>query len=345
MAALRQGRGKVVVTLQSNSNMDKCPQNKPTEFTVVLRTALDFGNDHRDWEVALQYVQFTQGWNNLRKDCVLRFLVKVPKLVSAQVASAAGHQELFVREIPFNDEGTYDWDLDDNVMSLHFDDLTEATDSKIKKEEWVYFKAHMRANNFPSVQAMLDHFTRLFDMAFTHYGATLGYEVSFTTGFVKLIPSRCSIMMFEAGTYFADLLGLPSKLAKKMDYSRITTMKGAREASVYAISLEGTRKPRLDVLHSIYVYSDVVESQPVGDTEAPLLGVVPIGDVAAGHRIDYRFKTRDFLPVSQAYIKNIRIKLATDEGEPIPFASASDNVVCSLRFQRRPSKYQEPFVL
>ena len=69
---------QVVVTLPSNSSMDKYRQNKPTEYTVVLRSALDFGNAHQDWEVALVYAQFTQGWNNIRKDCTVRLLVKLP---------------------------------------------------------------------------------------------------------------------------------------------------------------------------------------------------------------------------------------------------------------------------
>ena len=50
---------QVVVTLPSNSSMDKYRQNKPTEYRVVLRSALDFGNAHQDWEVALVYAQFT----------------------------------------------------------------------------------------------------------------------------------------------------------------------------------------------------------------------------------------------------------------------------------------------
>ena len=96
----------------------------------------------------------------------------------------------------------------------------------------------------------------------------------------------------------------------------------------------------------MYVYSDVIERQPVGDTDAPLLGIVPVGDAAPGHRVHYPFNPLSYLPVSQCYIKHIHIELATETGDPVPFASASDNVVCCLRFRRRASgKYQQSFLL
>jgi hypothetical protein len=336
-----QGTDQVVVTLPSNSNMEKYASNKPTDYTVVLRTPLNFGRAHTDWEVALTHMQFTQGWNNFRKDCIIRLLVKIPKLPTEAAARAAGHQELFFREVPFNVDDTT-WE--DNLASEYVDDMAEATGSKFKVNEWVYYRVLMRANYFSSVQALLEHFSKHFDLAFNRYGASLDYEVSFSTGYVKLLPSRCSIILMDAGTYFAELLGLPSKLVKTRDYTPIGPT--GRLARLYELTLDGTRKPKLDVLHSMYVYSDVIERQPVGDTDAPLLGIVPVGDASPGHRVHYAFNPLSFLPVSQSLIKNINVQLATENGDPVPFASVSDNVVCCLRFRRKPStKYHHSFVL
>jgi hypothetical protein len=334
---------QVVVTLPSNSNMEKYPKNKPTEYTVTLRTALDFSKTHTDWEVALVYAQFTQGWNNVRKDCTLRFLVKIPKLPTEAAASAAGHQELFVRgEIPYNLEDT-EWE--DNLCVDYVDDLADAPESKFKPAEWVFYKVLVRASYFPSVQALLGHVSRLFDLAFSRYGASLDCEVDFTTGYAKLTPSRCNIMLMLGDTYFAELLGMPTSRVKARDYTGVGGDRG-RPAVLYTVALQGTRKPKLDVLHSMYVYSDVIERQPVGDADAPLLGIVPVGDAAPGHRVHYPFNPLSYLPVSQSYIKNIQIQLSTEAGDPVPFASASDNVVCCLRFRRKPSgKYQQAFVL
>jgi hypothetical protein len=338
-----QGADQIVVTLPSNSNLDKYPENKPTEYTVALRRALDFGKSHIDWEVALVYAQFTQGWNNVRKDCTLRFLVKIPKLPTDAAARAAGHQELFVRgEIPYNLDDT-EWE--DNLCVDYVDDLTDAPDSKFKAAEWVFYKVVVRASYFSSVQALLGHVSRLFDLAFSRYGASLDCEVDFTTGYAKLTPSRCNIMLMLGDTYFAELLGMPTSRVKARDYSGVGGDRG-RPAVLYTVTLTGTRKPKLDVLHSMYVYSDVIERQPVGDTDAPLLGIVPVGDAQPGHRVHYPFNPLSYLPVSQCNIKTIHVELVTEHGDPVPFASASDNVVCGLRFRRKqPSKRQQPFVL
>jgi len=331
---------QVVVTLPSNSSMDKYRENKPTDYTIVLRSALDFGNAHADWEVALVYAHFTQGWNNVRKDCLVRLLVKIPKLPKQPEANQP--PELFHREIPFNQDGT-DWE--DNLASAYADDLAEAANSTFKLDEWVYYRMLLRASNYPSVQAFLEHIRKHFDLAFGRFGASLDGEVDFTTGYVKLIPSRCQVILLDGNTYFADILGLPTTKVKERDYSAIRGGHG-RPAKLFSVDPIGTRKPKLDVLHSMYVYSDVIERQPVGDTDAPLLGIVPVGNKAPGERAHYPFNPLIYLPVSQAYIRNIRITLATENGDLVPFATASDNVVCCLRFRRKPSsKNQIPFVL
>ena len=81
---------QVVVTLPSNSNLDKHRGNKPIGYTVTLRSGLDFGMAHMDLEVG-RYMHSSQGWNNFRKDCTLRFLVRIPKLPTVE-AAAAGQQ-------------------------------------------------------------------------------------------------------------------------------------------------------------------------------------------------------------------------------------------------------------
>jgi hypothetical protein len=170
-------------------------------------------------------------------------------------------------------------------------------------------------------------------------------EVDFTTGYVKLVPSRCQVILLDGDTYFAEILGLPATKVLERDFSSPQSERG-RPATLYNVDLTGTRKPKLDVLHSMYVYSDVIERQPVGDTDAPLLGIVPVGNMAPGNRAHYAFNPLIYLPVSQAYIRNIRITLATGNGDPVPFAAASDNVVVCLRFRRKgSSKYQIPFLL
>jgi hypothetical protein len=151
-------------------------------------------------------------------------------------------------------------------------------------------------------------------------------------------------MLFDSNTYFAEILGLPTTVVQEKDFSTIPGR--GTPAKLYSVDLTGTRKPKLDVLHSMYVYSDVIECQLVGDSNAPLLGIVPVGDAAPGHRAHCVFSTSTYLLVSQAYIRNTRVTSARENGDLVFFASASDNVVVCLRFRRKASgKCQIPFLL
>ena len=312
--------------------MDKYPANKPTEYTVALLKAIDFGNAHTDWEAALTAVQFTQGWNNFTKDCDLRFLVKLPNLPTVEAAAAAGHQELFLRAVPYND-------YEEMLVKEYVVEL--GTAGTINPHDYVYYKATVRANYFTSVRALLDHVSKLFDLAFHRYGgASLDFEVDVNTGYVKFMAARCTVLILSDGTYFADLLGLPNKELKS------TEIPGGRQLRLHEVVLAGTRKPQLDLVNSMWVYTDVIEQQPVGDTEAPLLGIVPVGGVSSGQRVHYSFNPLSFIPVSKCYFKTINIRLATEHGDPVPFAHGSDNVVCWMRFrQKQANTHQQPFVL
>jgi hypothetical protein len=130
-----------------------------------------------------------------------------------------------------------------------------------------------------------------------------------------------------------------------MDFSSLPSGRNGA-AKLYTVNPTGSRKLKLDVLHYTYVDSNVTERQPVGHTHAPLPGAVPVGDAAPGSRVHYAFNALIYLPVSQAYIRHIRMQLTTEDGGPVPFASASVKVVCCLRFRRKaPGKYQIPFLL
>jgi len=84
-------------------------------------------------------------------------------------------------------------------------------------------------------------------------------------------------------------------------------------------------------VHALYIYADVVEPIPVGDTEAPLLRIIDAsghsGDVI--HRI---YNPPRYLPVSRRSFDSIEIDIRTDEGEPVPFESG--RLSTTLHFRR-----------
>jgi len=85
---------------------------------------------------------------------------------------------------------------------------------------------------------------------------------------------------------------------------------------------------------SIYVYSDIVEPQHVGDTIAPLLGIVPLKTTKCGSRQFFTFTSPIYLPLCKQQFSTVQIRLRTARGKPVPFPEGSTNVVCELHLRR-----------
>ena len=82
-------------------------------------------------------------------------------------------------------------------------------------------------------------------------------------------------------------------------------------------------------IHSLMIYSDLVEDNIVGDTKAPLLRCFPFisklkgGDIiTTGQYMNYQtFSNLQFRPLLKNYFHSIHIDLRDTSGEKIPFVS------------------------
>ena len=91
-------------------------------------------------------------------------------------------------------------------------------------------------------------------------------------------------------------------------------------------------------IHSVYVYCDLVEHVPVGDTKAPLLRIVNRkSDVNASENIHETFNPVMYVPLQKKCFDNLEINLMTDIGVPVPFNSGKSFVV--LEFRQAAYKY------
>jgi len=73
-------------------------------------------------------------------------------------------------------------------------------------------------------------------------------------------------------------------------------------------------------IQSVYVYCDVLEHVPVGDTKAPLLYIVDTDDksIAKIHRV---FNPLLYVPLQKKTYNIIDIDIRTDFGATVPFLS------------------------
>jgi hypothetical protein len=90
----------------------------------------------------------------------------------------------------------------------------------------------------------------------------------------------------------------------------------------------------LSDISNFYVYSDIVDYQFVGNEQAPLLRVIPTGDLVKGLNFTSKiFDTPHYIPVASIYLDMIEIDIRNHLGLPIYFTSGE--VVVKLHFRRK----------
>jgi len=122
--------------------------------------------------------------------------------------------------------------------------------------------------------------------------------------------------------HLAEILGMSKDITNRTNISKMM-------GSITACDINGG-------IHSLYVYSDVLENVPVGDTEAPLLRVVD----ASGHSGENIHRTFDrprYVPIQKKRFDSIEIDIKDDVGLPIGFEGGKLIVV--LHFRRASSPY------
>ena len=95
---------------------------------------------------------------------------------------------------------------------------------------------------------------------------------------------------------------------------------------------ENVVNSKLNNINSLYIYTDIVEYQIVGDVNAPLLQVVSTGN-EANSLIEKIYDSPHYIPVMRSNIETIEIDIRSDLGEKIQFQSGQ--VIIKLHFRRK----------
>jgi len=91
------------------------------------------------------------------------------------------------------------------------------------------------------------------------------------------------------------------------------------------------REPNLLLnIRSVYVYCDLLEPVPVGDTKVPLLRIVDKSSELEGnvHRV---FNPTRYVPLQKKCFDTVEIDMMIDTGDPVPFPSGKSFVVLEFR--------------
>ena len=89
--------------------------------------------------------------------------------------------------------------------------------------------------------------------------------------------------------------------------------------------------------YTLYVYTDIVSTQYVGDTLAPLLRTVEIDHTNIGGMVCKTFNSPHYVAVKLRDIETLRIDLRLDSGKLLTFESGQ--VIFKVHFRLRKSPY------
>ena len=173
------------------------------------------------------------------------------------------------------------------------------------------------------------------------------YEVDLSNHIViRETNSKIEIQTFRGSTlgfntYLARKLGLLTDNGSiPVDYYDAVSY---RDNFVYVlpesvVRLNVGREEPLSVVHSLkehvlnlYVYTDIVEPHPVGDTQANLLRIVPVKDEEGGI-VSEEFATPLYFRLSRTNFNTVTIFITDDNGNEVPFEDATVQV--TLHFDR-----------
>ena len=109
---------------------------------------------------------------------------------------------------------------------------------------------------------------------------------------------------------------------------------GAPKKKPVVFKSNNPMKQNLSEISNFYIYSDIVEYQVVGDEQAMLLRIVPIGELSKSLNFTSKiFDSPHYIPVARNNLDTIEIDIRNHLGQPILFTSGE--VVVKLHFKRK----------
>jgi hypothetical protein len=295
-------------------------------------------NEDTAWEVALTSVQYTNRFYDLREYCTLHFVLEnysTTAIVTTALKPAGS------TELPANFTATSTSSMtavEQRIMSVFRAPGHRPMGASKTIASYVHAKASIPAGDYKNPMLVIQQLASTINATFgsARYSTNVVPSLDGQTGRLLLrlevasvnVPNtNCALYLFTENVPLIHALGVAPNPIDKL------------EPAVYGLT-HGSKTPRFDAVHSLYIYSDVVKEQRVGDTLAPLLEIVPVRGVP-GNRVHYSVNPLTYLPVNRDYVDSINIVIMDEYGKPVTFPDDIENVVCRLRFRRmRPHAMQ-----
>lgn len=284
------------LTLPSNSSEKFYPGNTLTNYTTRLHNSVTLNDD---WEVGLSEIMFPRSWYNIQKGGVEYYTVSCDR---CHMEDKSSGDKSSVYELKISVPGGY----------------YESMESIIKELNHSALKPY----RVPAEGGHLED-TIILDRK-THETVIPKFKYNDVNKrvYITLQPD----MTLTFSDKLAEILGLNKKQnpAKNPSQTDTSVVRGSR-----ASDIDGG-------LHAMYVYCDVLEGVPVGDTSAPLLRIVDVEGMQ-GKMIHRLYENPRYVPLQKRCFDSIEIFISDDLGKNIPFENGK--VIVTLHFRRAVQPY------
>jgi hypothetical protein len=308
------------VTLPSNGSSQFYPTNTVSNYKNKLAQSLSLEGA---WEVGLVELQYPRTWKHLKESAWVSLIIfreDYDGLIQSQTVKPDGLPGVFrfplksnmaIRE-PLRPEQEFALTCDILHIELPAGNYTSP-------ENFANFISREIANEFLKIKKI-----KVGDPTSTEYYKTplvIEYDTIREVMVYKSAMQRVSFITY--GHEVLSLLGLtdiefiPSKGNARIDISGVYISKKAPAF--------------LSQTSSLYIYSDIVESERVGDAIVPLLRAVAVSG-EHGKMVSHLYERVYYKRVTRSLIDSIQIQISDDTGANVDFTSGK--VACVLHFKK-----------
>jgi hypothetical protein len=334
------------VTLPSDACLGLYPDNKANNYVTKLNRPLELSGG--DWEVALVDVHYPFNWHNLThtETFVFIYTTEAPLWARDKIEEMVGVQKDLINEtenlkqLALHEEelntGFITNDTVDkmikHIRAVQAHGTTNAHDEDLRRDVVIFRgtigNAHMR--NALDIAEYISYQLRIGQVMRAKFlDVRLVSRYDRVTGrvcmeAVRADESPTTLLIVCTNKYIMDLLKIEHYATDK---------EGRKGYYLYTTPMLSKERPILDDIEIIYVYSDIASHQPVGDTEVPLLGVLPAQGRFPEHSY-WSCSPAFYVPVAKTFVETIEVQLNTDDGRLVPFTEPG-KVLVRLHFRRR----------
>jgi len=298
------------LTLPSNASITFSPDNKPANYTTTLPSPISLEGE---WEVALIDIQYPHNWMNIPKDVYILFIFDTTK-----------------KETSFRDTliGVLsDYRIKYEKALLEEFKLMPDKGRKLTNKELFLLVARIPKGYYANVGELITTLNQEIQDSFSGRPEWEAHRTA--TREVNLLYRFNTIELSVQG-YQTGMVALPEIICLDKQVKSLLEQANPTLGDKTQIRTRG--KLLLNTIPSIYIYSDIIKYQFVGDVKVPLLGVLPVQGVD-GEQQYWSFNPPYYIPVSMSTLSSVNIHLADDKGDEIPFIG-DGKVVARLHFRR-----------